>query len=136
MCELRMTWRAKGDHITNRGNARDAGSVLRVDLDISAVESQSDAFSIETACDRSTPRGHQQVVDSHSLRHAVGKLRLNIHAITTDLGTGHLGASVTCDPLLAERFLELSRDRFVLDRHQSRKQLEDRDLAAEASEDR
>ena len=47
-----------------------------------------------------------------------------------------LRARVARDALLAERLLELRRHRLVFDRHEARQQLEDRDLAAEAAEDR
>ncbi len=51
-------------------------------------------------------------------------------------GGGHAGSGAHRDFALPERLLELGGNRFVLVRHEARQQLDDRDVAAEAIEDR
>ena len=51
-------------------------------------------------------------------------------------GLRDLRAGQRLDALLLEGLLELGRHRFILDRHEPRQQLDDRDLAAESAEDR
>src|SRR6185436_6911774 len=70
------------------------------------------------------------------LRGAVCKLHLDVDAVARHPGGGHSRAGVAGDALLTERLLELGRYRLVLDRHETRQQLDDRDVAAEAREDR
>src|SRR4030095_5157039 len=69
-------------------------------------------------------------------RRTVGKLHLDVHAVARHAGGRDSRAGVAGDALRAERLLELGRHRLVLDRHETRQQLDDRDVAAEAREDR
>ena len=136
MRELRMSGSAERDDVADRGNAGHVGSVLRVDLDVSLLHLQTDAFRVESRRHGPAAGGDQQVVGAHSLRAAVAKLDVDVHAVSAHVCGGHAGTRVARDALLAERFFELGGHAFVLHGHQSRQQLDDRHVAAEAAEDR
>jgi hypothetical protein len=77
----------------------------------------------------------QQIVRLQCRRSAVWQLRLKSHAVGPRLGSGHLRAGEHLDSLFFERSFQLGGHGFVLDRNESRQELDDGDLTAEATED-
>ena len=82
------------------------------------------------------PGGDEQHLEGQLLRLAVARLHLDVDALGAGLGGRDLRAGQHLDAALLERALELGRHRLVFARHQPRQQLDDRDLAAVALEDR
>src|SRR3954447_1706936 len=139
MRELLMPRLLERDHVANRRDARHVGAELVVDPHVAAIELDAQLFGPESARHRSAPRGDEQVLGVELLRFAIGRLRgieFDVNAVRTRLRARHLRAGEDLDALLLERAFEFSGDGFVLDRHQPRQQLDDRDVTAEAAEDR
>src|SRR6266511_3164265 len=136
MRELLVAGLLERDYVADRRDARNVGPVLRVDAHVTAIQLQARFLSAESARDRPASRRDEKELGAQFLRLAVRSLRLEIDSVGARLRAGDLRAGHDLDALLLERALELCRDRLVFDRHEPRQQLDDRDVAAEAAEDR
>src|SRR3954451_983130 len=124
------------DDVANGGDPRNARSVLLVDADVAAFEFQPGFFRTEPARDWTAACCDEQVVRADLRRLAVGCLGIEVDPFCGIPGARDPGAGEHLDALTLERFLELRRDRFVLDRHEPGQQFDNRDLAPEAAENR
>ncbi len=135
MRELRMARNAQCDDVTNCRNPWNARPVVGIDLNVALLRLDSDTLDVEPGCYRAAPGRHQKVFRVNLLHAAVGQLCFGVNTLHAGVRAREPGTSEGRDPLLTKRFLELGRDSFILDRYESRQQLDDGDVAPEATED-
>src|SRR4030095_12354716 len=127
---------AEGDDVAYRRNALDAGPIILVHLDEAFLNLQAHLLRAKALDPRRAAGGDEQLIRFERLRLAVGQLRFRSDFVALHRCARYFRARQRRDALLAERARKLDGDRFVLDGHESREQLDERHLAAEAAEDR
>src|SRR5258705_2162914 len=136
MGELRVDAAAHRDDVADGRHIRHRRAVQVIDLDVSLLHRDAGFLDAEARSYRSSSCRNEKKIRAQLLRPAIGRLRLDVHAVGPGSGFRHLRPGERLDALLLERLLQLRRDRLVLDWHQPRQQLDDGDLAAEAPVDR
>src|SRR5262245_3429208 len=129
-----MTRLVERDYVANRGDTRDVRLEAIVHVHVPTFEPKPGFRGAKAVGDRPAPGRDEQILRSEPDRRSVRRLRFNVHASGARARVGDLRAGVDLDALLLERLLELGGDGFVLERHEAGKELDDRDLAAEAAE--
>jgi len=121
------TWGSRGAGIGGEATIQSGKALKENILKVAAVVLETDALDEGRPADGDE---HQVAVG----RLAVPEVHGEVRAVVVDLRA--LLRKVLRDPPLAERLLELLRGVLVLGRDQVRQHLDDRDLGAEAVEDR
>src|SRR5262245_53498263 len=107
MSELRVHPGAKRDDVADSRYARHAGSVLRIDLDVTTLELNAQFLCSQTGRYRAASGRHEKVVGLKRLRGPIGKARSDLNTGVGDPCTGHRGSRQRCNPLFSKRLLEL-----------------------------
>src|SRR5262245_21940233 len=134
--QLRMAGSIERDDIANGGDAGNVRSEITAHVDVAAFEAKTGVFGPEPGCDWSTPGRDEQILGADLRGLSIWRLRFEVYSVLRGSCAGDTRPGQHLDALFSKRSFQLGGDRFVFDRNDSRKQLNDRDLAAEPPEDR
>src|SRR3954465_12817769 len=135
MRELRMSGLVERNHIPDGRNAGHARPEIGSDMNVPALQAQAGFVGAEFRRYRTTAGRDEQVLGIQQDAGAVWRLCLDRHAARPGLRTRDAGPGHHFDALLLERPLQLGRDGFILERNNTRQQLDQRHVAAESSKD-
>src|SRR4051794_20211083 len=127
--------RGRGDDVADRVDVRLAGAHERIDLHHAALDFDLRPFQSAILGDGAAAGGGENNLDVERLLLAL-RTDHDFDAAVADFRRLHFRVGQDFDAFLLENAREFFRDLFVLDRQEHRHDFDDRDLRAEAGEDR